>query len=500
MSTDSNMKRTKVICTLGPATDADGVLKSMIESGMDVARFNFSHGLHDEHEHRLTCLKEARDEACVPVATILDTKGPSIRIGKIKKGQASLSKGANLTLVEEQIEGDDKKIHQNCKGLCEYVVPGTVILIDDGLIELSVEEVKGTDICCIVQNSGILHEGKQVNLPGTEVPLPFITDKDRADLLFGIKHEMDFVAASFVSCADDVRIMRDFLIENGGSSIRIIAKIENASAVKNIDEILDASDAIMIARGDLGVEVPFTEVPHIQKQIIKKCNEAYKPAIIATQMLESMIVNARPTRAEVTDVANAIYEGADTIMLSGETAVGSHPVAAVQTMTQIAQETEPHIYQDGSIPNRANNTCAVSAVIGKAATSAAETLGAKCIIVPTITGRSARLISNFRPNVPICAVTTTEKTCRSLQLNWGVTPIIGNVVGESSFILEQACNECERHGFVQKDDICVLTLGDRHTSPSTTKRFLASLDPNAPEPCPTNVVEIIQIGVERNFS
>ncbi len=529
------MKRTKIIGTLGPATDSESVLKSLILAGMDVVRFNFSHGCTQEHAARMKRLKKVRRELGVYTATMLDTEGPCIRTGKLEDSkEVFLRAGDHFTLSEKDIAGNKRGVRQTFKGLYKYVEPGTIILIDNGLIELAVDKTDGSDICCTVQNCGVLKEYKRINLPQTKIDLPAITERDKQDLLFGIEQGFDFVAASFVKSADDVREIREFLNAHGGANMHIVAKIENSCAVENIDEIIEASDAVMIARGDLGVEVPSHKVPHLQKKIIKACNRAYKPAIIATQMLDSMVSSPRPTRAEVTDVSNAIYDGADALMLSAETAIGKYQIAAVQTMARIACASEPYIYWDGSIPNRHNEQTSISAVIGLAATTSAESLGASCIIVPTMTGRSARLVSNYRPNTPIYAVTTDEACCRSLQLNWGVTPLHGQVQGEPDFILEQACTEVKNNGFVKDGDICIVTLGDRKTSPKNMPQVFAnaavagvadagaeaaadvadgsaagagaeaagkSAGKDAPKElldiCPTNVVQIVQIGVKR---
>ena len=490
----TTVKRTKIICTLGPAVDSESTMKNLILSGMDVARCNFSHGSQAEHKARMDRLKKVRRELDAPCALMLDTKGPSIRTGKLEGGAPVLLRaGDNFFLTEDDVPGTSRRVHQTQAGLYRHVEPGTIILLDDGLIELAVDRVIGTDIQCTIQNSGELGECKQLNLPGTSVPLPVMTEQDKEDLLFGIEQEVDFVAASFVSCGDDVRAIRSFLVEHGGADIRVVAKIENARAVINIDDIIEASDAVMVARGDLGVEVPSNEVPYLQKQIIKACNRAYTPVITATQMLESMIRNPRPTRAEVADVANAIYDGTDGLTLSGETAIGMYPVPCVQTMAQIAEASEPHLYDEGSIPNRASERNGISAVVGLAAVTAAESVGASCIVTPTMTGRTARLISNYRPSVPIYAVTTSERYRRSLQVCWGVTPLSGEVVGDASFILEQARSVVMKKGYARTGDVAVFTLGDRTTSPVESESPTNSTDP---EPRPTNVMHVVQLGVE----
>lgn len=493
------MKRTKIICTLGPAVDSESALKNLILAGMDVARCNFSHGSHAEHKARMDRLKKVRRELDAPVAIMLDTKGPSIRIGQLENHEPVLLRaGDNFFLTEEDIAGTSRRVHQTFAGLYKHVEPGTTILLDDGLIELAVDRVVGSDIQCTVQNSGMLAECKQLNLPGTEVPLPVMTEQDKEDLLFGIEQGVDFVAASFVSCGEDVSAIRTFLTENGGAGIRIVSKIENAAAVEHIDDIIEQSDAIMIARGDLGVEVPSNQVPHLQKKISKACNRAYRPVIIATQMLESMIRNPRPTRAEVADVANAIYDGADAVTLCGETAMGMYPIPTVQTMAQIAEASEPYLFAENVVPNRHTEPGTISAAVGLAAVTVAENMGANCIVTPTMTGRTARLVSNFRPNVPIYAVTTTEENRRGLQLNWGVTPLLGKVVGDASYILEEARDVVVNKHYVVNGDICVFTLGDRTTSPTTSVTANApQFDPNAPTPRPTNVMQIVQIGVSK---
>lgn len=489
------MKRTKIICTLGPAVDSESAMKNLILAGMDVARCNFSHGSHAEHKARMDRLKQVRRELDAPCALMLDTKGPGIRTGRLQNPEGVLLRaGDNLFLTEDDAPGTARRIHQTCPGLAHHVEPGTIILADDGLIELAVDKTIGSDIQCTVQNSGVLGECKQLNIPSVAVPLPIMTDQDKADLIFGIEQNVDFVAASFVSCGDDVRAIRAFLAEHGGEHIRIVAKIENARAVEHIDEIVEAADAVMVARGDLGVEVPSDQVPHLQKKIIKACNRAYKPVITATQMLDSMIRNPRPTRAEAADVANAIYDGSDAVTLSGETAIGLYPVPAVQTMARIAEASEPYLYAEGSIPNRDAKQDGISAVVGLAAVTAAESVGASCIVTPTMTGRTARLISNYRPRVPIYAVTTSERRRRSLQLNWGVTPLSGKVVGDASYVLGQARSVVMDKGYARAGDIAVFTLGDRTTSPKLGGG--AGLDPNDPSPRPTNVMQVVQLGLE----
>lgn len=459
------LKRTKIICTLGPAVDDDHAVGRLIEEGMDVARLNFSHGSHAEHAERIARLKRVRDAMGSPCALLLDTKGPEIRTGTLAGGQpVRLEEGARITLTTRECEGSSERVFQSAAMLPRYVEPGARILVDDGLIGLCVDAVEGDDIVCTVENAGMLGQRKSVNVPGVSVPLPALTDKDRADLLFGIEQDIDFVAASFVRTADDVRAVRDFLSRNGGGEIRVVAKIENADAVRNIDEIIEVSDAVMVARGDLGVEVPAWRIPHIQKKIIRMCNRESKPVITATQMLDSMIRNPRPTRAEVADVANAIYDGSDCVMLSGETAAGAHPVDAVRMMAQIAKESESRQFEEW-FPERSRSHARASLAVGIAAVQTAETLDAACIVAPTMSGRTARLISNLRPRMPIYAVTPFPRVMRQSQLSWGVVAMLGDVQGDMRRIIEQARDAVRAAGLAKAGDLAVFTAGDPETSP-----------------------------------
>lgn len=459
------LKRTKIICTLGPAVDDDETIRRLIEEGMDVARLNFSHGSRAEHAERIARLKRVREEMGSPCALLLDTKGPEIRTGALAAGEpVSLEEGARITLTARECEGGAERVFQSASVLPRYVEQGTRILIDDGLIGLVVERVEGDDIVCAVENAGVLGQRKSVNVPGVSVPLPALTDKDRSDLLFGIEHEIDFVAASFVRTADDVRAIRDFLSRNGGEGVRVISKVENADAVRNIEEIIEVSDAVMVARGDLGVEVPAWRIPHIQKKIIRMCNRESKPVITATQMLDSMIRNPRPTRAEVADVANAIYDGSDCVMLSGETAAGAHPVDAVRMMAQIAKESESRQFEEW-FPERTRSHARASLAVGIAAVQTAETLDAACIVAPTMSGRTARLISNLRPRMPIYAVTPFPRVMRQSQLSWGVVPMLGDVQGDMRRIIDQARDTVRAAGLAKAGDLAVFTAGDPDTSP-----------------------------------
>ena len=451
---------------MGPNSDDREVMKQLLLNGMDVARFNFSHGTHDEQRARYKQLREVAEEVGKPVAALLDTKGPEIRTGVLKDGKkVTLTAGEEIILTTEDIVGDAKRVHINYNGLNEDVTEGNVILIDDGLIELHVERVEGTEIYCRIMNGGELGERKGINVPYVKVKLPGITEQDKEDILFGITQEFDYIAASFVRDAKAIKEIRQLLDENGGHDIGIIAKIENAEGVENIDEIIKAADGIMVARGDLGVEIPPSEVPYIQKMIIRKCNENYVPVITATQMLDSMIRNPRPTRAEVADVANAIYDGTDAIMLSGETAAGKYPLEALKMMVEIAQTTEPHLNYEDYTHNR--NMCGesrVSSAVGLAAVQTARDLKAKAIVTPTFGGRTARLISNFRPEAPIYAVTPNDTILHRLQLVWGVTPLKGYEKDSTEHIISQAMSVVRRKRLAKKGDLIVFTVGDPATN------------------------------------
>lgn len=476
------MKRTKIVCTMGPNTSDEEMLRKLMRAGMDIARFNFSHGTHEEQKARMDLLKKIRKELKLPVAILLDTKGPEIRTGLLEGGQkVVLKEGEIFTLTTEEITGNSQRCYQTYDGLPEDVKPGDTILIDDGLIQLTVEEVTDTDVVCRIVNGGELGQQKGINVPNVKVKLPAITEQDKKDILFGIEQGIDFIAASFVRNSDAIREIKDLLHENGGDNIDVIAKIENAEGVHNIDKIIKASDGVMVARGDLGVEIPAHEVPHIQKMIIQKCNENYKPVITATQMLDSMIRNPRPTRAEVTDVANAIYDGTDAIMLSGETAVGKYPVRAVKMMVQIAESTEPFLDYARHLDYRAlRGHKNVSSSVGLAAVQTTDNLGADCIITPTISGQTARLISNFRPKVPIYAVSPNEWARRKMQIYWGVTSLAGYQEDSTENIISHAMYVAKREKLVKKGDLVVFTAGDPATNLITGEGAM------------TNIMQVIQ--------
>ncbi|MDY3018238.1 MAG: pyruvate kinase [Blautia sp.] len=456
------MRKTKIICTMGPSTDKEGILEQLAIEGMDVARFNFSHGDHEEQKGRLDRLKAIRTKINRPIAALLDTKGPEIRIREFAKGKITLTEGQKFTLTADEIQGDEERVSITYKELYKDVKPGDSILIDDGLIGLEVEEIEGSDIHCVVINGGIVSNKKGINLPGVSVNMPFISQKDREDILFGIQEEFDFIAASFTRTADDVLEIRKILDENGGRDLNIIAKIENQQGVDNIDSIIEVADGIMIARGDMGVEIPLEDVPVIQKEIINKVYNAGKQVITATQMLDSMMKNPRPTRAETTDVANAIYQGTSAIMLSGETAAGKYPVEALRTMVKIALRTESDIAynKEFSILSREHESAInMTTAISHATCMTAIDLGAKAIITVSRSGNTARMISKYRPGCMIVGCSPEKHTCRQLNMSWGITPVHIKEEYSMEILLLHATEAAERAGYVEKGDVVVLTAG-----------------------------------------
>ena len=455
------MKKTKIVCTMGPNTDNREIMKELALNGMDVARFNFSHGDHAEHKHRLEILESVREELGIPIASLLDTKGPEIRTGKLKDGKkVTLKEGDLYTLTTEEIVGDETRGYINYAGLAEDVKPGDRILIDDGLIELHVREVNGTDIVCRIENGGELGEKKGVNVPGVRVKLPALTDKDKEDIRFGVDAGFDFVAASFVRNADAIREIREILDEKG-SAMQIIAKIENEEGIENIDSIIEASDGIMVARGDMGVEIPAEKVPHIQKMIIRKCNLACKVVITATQMLDSMIRNPRPTRAEVSDVANAVYEGTDAVMLSGETAMGSYPIEAVRMMSQIAEESEKYLdymfYQRRKVS--AENLRNISNTVCYSSVATASDLEASVIVAPSVSGFTTRMLSKWRPKALIAGLSPSMTAVRQMQLYWGVKPFHAKRAESTDALLLASVELLKEKGIVKEGQIVVATAG-----------------------------------------
>lgn len=454
------MRKTKIICTLGPSTDNDNVLRELMKSGMDVARFNFSHADHEEHLGRLKRIERLRKELNIPVATLLDTKGPEIRIGTFKDDKKILLKeGQTFTLTSREVDGDETQVSITYPSLIYDIDVGSTILIDDGLIEMTVIDVNSTDIVCKVKNGGTISSKKGVNVPGVHLSIPFISEKDRQDILFGIKHNYDFIAASFVRTAEDVLEIRKMLKKHN-SQTKIIAKIENYQGVDNIDEIIQVSDGIMIARGDMGVEIPYEEVPVIQKMIIKKVYNAGKQVITATQMLDSMIKNPRPTRAETTDVANAIYDGTSAIMLSGETAAGKYPVEALKTMVKIAIRTEADIdYKKRFHMLDVSRTPDITDAISRATVTTAHDLNAKMIITVTTSGKTARMISRYRPECQILGCTTDPMVCRQLNMAWGVTPLLIAVEHDTFELFDHAIQAVEKAGYLEDGELAVLTAG-----------------------------------------
>lgn len=475
-------RKTKIVCTLGPSTDKEGVLKRLIEEGMNVARFNFSHGDHEEQLGRLQMLQKLRKELKRPVAALLDTKGPEIRLRDFTDGKVELKDGQTFTLTTDEIMGDAKRVSITYKNLPEDVKPGDRILIDDGLIGMEVKEIKVTsgakadkdgnkpkDIICQVLNGGVISNRKGVNVPNVELSMPYISEKDYGDIVFAVEHDYDFIAASFVRTADDVLAIRKILAEKGGEDINIIAKIENMQGVNNIEEIIRVSDGIMIARGDMGVEIPLEDVPVIQKEIIKKARDAGKQVITATQMLDSMIKNPRPTRAEATDVANAIYDGTSAIMLSGETAAGLYPVEALKTMVKIAIRTEQDIdykgrFEAGKYQVKGNITNAIS----HATCTTALDLNAAAIITVTKLGGTARMVSKYRPSCPIIGGSPNEYVCRQLNLSWGVIPVKLENQEKTDDLFDHAVDSVMKKGFLKQGDLTVITAGLPLGVPGTT--------------------------------
>ena len=455
------MKKTKVVCTMGPNTNDKEVMRKLIQNGMDVARFNFSHGDHEEQKFRMDLLKELREEEHAHTAILLDTKGPEIRTGLLKDGKkVTLQEGNAFVLTMEDIVGDDTKVSLSYKGLAEDVQQGTVILIDDGLIGLKVKEIVDQDIVCEIVNGGELGERKGVNVPNVPVRLPAITEKDKEDIKFGVEQDIDFIAASFVRNAECVLEIRAFLKELDAPYIPIIAKIENAEGIRNIDEIIRAADGIMVARGDMGVEIPAEEVPYLQKMLIQKCNNNFKTVITATQMLDSMIRNPRPTRAEVTDVANAVYDGTDAVMLSGETAQGKYPVEALQMMVHIIENTEQHLDYDMILDKAGDHLKrGISSAIGYSSVLAAANLKAKAIITPTVSGATARVMSNLKPIQPIIGVTPSERALRRMSIYWGVQALKSMECHTTDDICSEAIEISKVKRCVETGDVVVLTAG-----------------------------------------
>ena len=453
------MRKTKIICTLGPSTDKGDVLRELIANGMNVARFNFSHGSYEEHGGRLANLKALREELGKPVAALLDTKGPEIRLKEFKNGVEMLEAGQTFTLTTREVEGTKEICSVTYKDLPHDVHEGGTIMLDDGLIMLRIEKVTDTDITCTVLNSGKIKTKKGVNVPGVHLSMPYLSQKDREDIIFGIQNGFDFIAASFVRTAQDVYDIRNLLNEYD-SNIRIIAKIENREGVNNIDSILSAADAVRVARGDLGVEIDFTELPGIQKTIIDRSFSFGKPIVTATQMLDSMMVNPRPTRAEISDVANAIYDGTSAIMLSGETAAGAYPVEALKTMSAIAERTEnePH-YRDERFKDAAHGQISVSDATAHAACLTARDVNAAAIVTVSESGNTARLLSKYRPTQPIIACVMDEQVQRQLSLSWGITSLLMGPAKSTDELIEMSTALAQKNGYLHNGELAVVTAG-----------------------------------------
>ena len=450
------MRKTKIICTLGPSTDKGDVLHDLIANGMNVARFNFSHGSYEEHGGRLAKLKALREELGKPVAALLDTKGPEIRLKEFKNGVEMLEAGQTFTLTTREVEGTKEICSITYKDLPQDVQPGGTIMLDDGLIMLRIETVTDTDIVCTVLNSGKIKTKKGVNVPGVHLSMPYLSQKDKEDIIFGVKNGFDFIAASFVRTAQDVYDIRNLLNEYD-SNIRIIAKIENREGVNNIDSILCAADAVMVARGDLGVEIDFTELPGIQKNIIDRSFSFGKPIVTATQMLDSMMVNPRPTRAEISDVANAIYDGTSAIMLSGETAAGDYPVEALKTMSAIAERTENEEHYRVQRP--AEGQISVSDATAHAACLTAKDVNAAAIVTVSESGNTARLLSKYRPKQPIIACVMDEQVQRQLSLSWGITSLLMGPARSTDELIEMSTNLAQQNGYLHNGELAVVTAG-----------------------------------------
>ena len=453
------MRKTKIICTLGPSTDKDGVLRELVANGMNVARFNFSHGSYEEHKGRLDNLKAIRAELGKPVAALLDTKGPEIRLKEFKNGVEMLEAGQTFTLTTREVEGTKEICSITYKDLPQDVHEGGTIMLDDGLIKLRITNVTDTDITCEVLNSGKIKNKKGVNVPGVHLSMPYLSQRDRDDIIFGVQQGFDFIAASFVRTAQDVYDIRNLLNEYD-SNIRIIAKIENREGVNNIDSILAAADAVMVARGDLGVEIDFTELPGIQKSVIDRSFSFGKPIVTATQMLDSMMVNPRPTRAEISDVANAIYDGTSAIMLSGETAAGAYPVEALKTMSAIAERTENEVhYRDNRLVEAGNGQISVSDATAHAACLTAKDVNASAIVTVSESGNTARLLSKYRPAQPIIACVMNEQVQRQLAISWGITPLMMALAHSTDELIEMSTNLAKENGYLHDGELAVVTAG-----------------------------------------
>jgi len=464
------LRKTKIVCTIGPACDSEEMLEKMMLAGMNVARLNFSHGTHEEHQIKIDRIKKLREKIGLPVAILLDTKGPEIRTGKLEGDSAVLVAGTEIILTTEEILGNEKRVSVSYKNLPRNLCKGNTLMLDDGLIELMVKEVSETEITCEILSGETLKNSKSLNVPGIAIDMPYMSETDKSDLLFGIENDVDFIALSFVRTPQDIKDARWFLQSHGCYNIELISKIENTEGVKNIAEIINVSDGIMVARGDMGVEIPFEDLPHVQKDIITRCYTHGKKVITATQMLESMIKHPRPTRAEITDVANAIYDGTSALMLSGETASGAYPLKSLETMSKIAEKTEMNV----DFRALRQKTWAVEEVgvnitdaICDATCKASHDLGATAIVAVTLSGQSARMISKFRPAIPILAFTPKEKTYYQLALTWGVVPLMNEFIENTHELFNAVVNKVAEDNYVHNGDIIVVTGSTQYSSGTT---------------------------------
>ena len=451
------MRKTKIICTLGPASSTKKTISKMAKAGCDIVRLNFSHGTHEDHAKMMDVVKEVREEQQIPLPILLDTKGPEFRIQSFKDGKIELNEGDPFIFTTEDVDGDQTKVGVSYKDICESLVEGDKILLNNGLMVFRVTKIEAPNVHCVVEIGGVLSSRKSMYFPDKELKITFLSEQDKADILFGIQQDVDFIALSFVSKAQDVIDVKNFLEENGGSKIDVIAKIENRSGVNNLLEIMKVSDGIMVARGDLGVEIPYEELPDIQKYIISQCRLHGKRVITATEMLESMIHNPRPTRAEISDVANAVYDGTSAVMLSGETAAGEYPVESVNAMSKILQEAELHVEYIRPLDNFIIKNS--SEALSHSAATLAVDLNAKAIVVCTRTGGTARMVSRFRPNINIIGITTDIKAYRQLALSWGVLPAMAEEYNSTDILFYFAKQTAIRSGLVKKGDIIVMTGG-----------------------------------------
>ena len=462
------MRKTKIICTIGPASESEEVLTAMCQAGMDTARLNFSHGTHEEHLQKIQTLKKVREKLGIPLPIMLDTKGPEYRLGTFENHKIELKEGDTFILTSDPVVGNQERVSVSYDMLPQELTVGEKILINDGLVEVTVKEIEGNDIICTVKQGGVLSDRKSMNFPGKIMKHEYLSEQDKADLLFGIENGVDFVAASFVSNKQNALDLRKFLNDHGGREISIIAKIENPDGVKNLDEICEVVGGVMVARGDLGVEIPFEEVPAVQKMMTSKCRIMGKRVVTATEMLESMIENPRPTRAEASDVANAVYEGTSAIMLSGETASGAHPVEAVATMAKIAEYTESKIDYERLFATTEYQINSNLDAISHAVCSMAVDVGAKAIVVNSITGITARMVSRFRCPADIIGTTTDTKTWRRLKLSWGVTPVLNDQYDSQEKMFEEGLRDAIEILNLRAGDKVVLTGGDINGSPGNT--------------------------------